>query len=140
MRMHKAYAGFIYGIKDIYKVAKNDNNNAKINVTDLDGNVHRVEVLDTDSNGDSIKDTNSTCVKNGFIYVDLDQDTLSSIAKIELIDCDGTVFASVDANLDSAKSSLRTAKRSSPSITPISNRTSSADSTTRFLQKTSITK
>lgn len=100
MRMHKAYAGFIYGIKDIYKVAKNDNNNAKINVTDLDGNVHRVEVLDTDSNGDSIKDTNSTCVKNGFIYVDLDQDTLSSIAKIELIDCDGTVFASVDANLD----------------------------------------
>lgn len=69
-------------------------------MTDLDGNVHRVEVLDTDSNGDSIKDTNSTCVKNGFIYVDLDQDTLSSIAKIELIDCDGTVFASVDANLD----------------------------------------
>lgn len=100
MRMHKAYAGFIYGIKDIYKIAKNDNNNAKINVTDLDGNVHRVEVLDTDSNGDSIKDTNSTCVKNGFIYIDLDQDTLSSIAKIELIDCDGTVFASVDANLD----------------------------------------
>lgn len=109
-------------------------------MTDLDGNVHRVEVLDTDSNGDSIKDTNSTCVKNGFIYVDLDQDTLSSIAKIELIDCDGTVFASVDANLDFGEEFSRTAKRSSPSITPISNRTSSADSTTRFLQKTSITK
>lgn len=100
MYMHKAYAGFIYGIKDIYKITENENNNAKINVTDLEGNVHKVEVLDTDSNGDSSKDTNSTYTKNGFIYVDFDQATLSSIAKIELIDCDGTVFASIEANLD----------------------------------------
>lgn len=100
MKMHKAYAGFIYGIKDIYKVSKNGDNKAKLNVTDLEGNVHAVEVLDTDSNNDSVKDTNSTCASNGFIYIDLDRDTLSSIAKIELVDCDGAVFASVETNLD----------------------------------------
>lgn len=100
MKMHKAYAGFVYGIKDTYKIAKTENNQAVINITDISGNVHTVQVLDTDTNEDSIKDTNSTCVKNGFFYVDFDQDTLSSIAKIEIIDCDGGIYATVETNLD----------------------------------------
>lgn len=100
MKIHKSYAGFIYGIKDIYKITKTENNKAIINVTDIEGNVHKVNVLDTDTNDDKTKDTNATCVKSGFMYVDFDKDTLSSIAKIEIVDCDGNVFASVDTRLD----------------------------------------
>lgn len=100
MQMHKAYAGFIYGIKDIYKINKNENNQAIVNITDISGKVHQVQILDTDNDDNGTKDTNATYEKSGFFYVDFDQDTLGSIAKIELVDCDGNVFATVETNLD----------------------------------------
>lgn len=104
MYMHKAYNGFVYGLKNSYNVTKDasDYNHAIINVTDLNGKVHGFDILDTDTNNDTKKDTNNSCVSNGFIYVDFDQEAFESIAKIELIDCDGNVYTTVnvDKNLD----------------------------------------
>lgn len=100
MQMHKAYAGFIYGVKDTYRINKTSNNLSIVNITDVSGKVHRVQILDTDSDENETKDTNATYEKAGFFYVDFDQDTLGSIAKIELVDCDGNIYATVQTNLD----------------------------------------
>lgn len=102
MYMHKAYNGFVYGLKGKLNVTKdaNDYNKAVINVTDLDGVVHMFDILDTDTNNDAKKDTNNSCVNYGFMYIDLDQDKFLSIAKIELVDCDGNVYTSVETHLD----------------------------------------
>ena len=100
MKLHKAYAGFVYGIKNIYNINKTEHNQAIINVTDLSGKKHSIQVLDTDTDKNDTKDTNSTCEKAGFIYVDFDQESLGSISKIEIVDCNGNVFATINANLD----------------------------------------
>lgn len=100
MVLHKAYGGFIYGLKDTYNVSKIDDNKTVIRITDLNEVVHEVAILDSDTNGDQKPDTVGTWSKKGFVYVDFDQDTLTSVSKIELIDCDGNVYATVNTNLD----------------------------------------
>lgn len=108
MYMHKAYNGFVYGLKGKLNVTKdaNDYNKAGINVIDFDGVVHKFEILDTDTNNDAKNDTNSSCVNYGFMYVDFNYPggnpkfETTSIAKIELVDCDGNVYTSVETHLD----------------------------------------
>lgn len=99
-KLHKAYSGFVYGLKKNYNVTKEIYNHAKLIITDLDNATHEISVLDSDSNKDGKKDTNATCLEYGFMYIDLDQDTVKSLKKIEIIDCDGNVFQEVNLSLD----------------------------------------
>lgn len=97
--MRKSYLGFVYGIKDRYNINKEFYNNSKLAVTDKNGDVHDMNVLNVDSNKDGTNDTSST-ISSGFMYVDLDQNTFNSISKIQLIDCDGNVFQELTLSLD----------------------------------------
>lgn len=94
-KMHKAYAGFVYGIKDSYSVSGNSDNGALMIVTDTAGVEHEVQILNTDSDGDNVNDSISTVDTNGFFYIDLAQDVIPSISSITLIDSKGEVFATV---------------------------------------------
>lgn len=95
-KYHKAYAGFIYGIKDIYNVGGEDGNLTKLIVTDIENKEHIVELLDYDSDNNDIKDNIGSLITDGFIYLDLDLEQLSSIFKLEFIDNQGKKFQTVD--------------------------------------------
>lgn len=98
--LHNAYGGFIYGVRDSYKVTATGDNQAKLVVTDKSGAKHDIKVLDSDTDGDGKLDTVATCYEYGFIYIDLDQDTCHSISKISLIDVTGNVYKDIDVSLD----------------------------------------
>lgn len=98
--LHKSYAGYIYGVYDTYNVTAKGDNQAKLIVTDKDGNKHSYEVLNYDSDGDEIFDTNATCYEYGFFYIDIDQDTYNSIAQISILDVKGNVFKDIEISLD----------------------------------------
>ena len=93
-QMHKSYAGFVYGVKDIYEVDGNDSL-AKVVVTDVNGNTHNVAVLNQDTDGDGKADRINTLTSNGFFYIDLDIDTVQSVAKITVVDKNGNTFAEI---------------------------------------------
>ena len=98
-KLHKVYGGFIYGVKDSYNAAGEDNNQTKLVVTDLNGQKHTVQLLDLDMDGNNVKENVGSLSKNGFIYLDLDQDTLVSVAKLEFYDAGGAVFRQAELNL-----------------------------------------
>lgn len=99
-KMHKAYSGFIYKVKDIYKIDSNVLNKTKIVITDDEGNTHDITILDYDSDGDDKKNSVYTYEVGGYIYLDIGEEVSSTIRKIELIDKEGGVFAEIEVNLD----------------------------------------
>lgn len=99
-QIHKAYSGFVYNVQDKYLLTSEKDNKSKLLVEDGSGNVHTVDILDGDLNGDKINDTIATYYTHGFFFVDLDEDTFSSLRKLTFIDKDGNVFAEVPLNLN----------------------------------------
>lgn len=99
-KIHKAYSGFVYGVKSIYNINSNNDNKTKIVVTDLLGETHDIEIINYDSDGDKIDNTIYTYEEKGYFYVDIGLETLPSIAKIEFIDKDGNLFAEIETNLE----------------------------------------
>ena len=99
-KIHKSYAGFVYGTKDSYPVTSQVANKTKMLVEDGTGTEHTVELLDSDLNNDKINDTVATYYTNGFFFVDLDEDTFSSLRKLKLLDKDGNVFQEISLQLD----------------------------------------
>lgn len=99
-KIHKSYAGFIYGVKGLYNVDGEDGNQTKLVVTDLADATHTIELLDTDLNENKTKDSISTMTAQGLIYLDLDLDTLTSLKKLEFYDAKGAVAFTVNLNLD----------------------------------------
>lgn len=62
----------------------------------MSGENHKVVILNTDTDSNDTKDTIATVIQNGFLYVDLVKDEIGSITKIELFDCDGNIYCSVE--------------------------------------------
>lgn len=98
-KYHKAYAGFIYGIQESYQVGGEDNNLTKLIVTDLESEQHIVNLLDYDGDKNDIKENIGSLMAYGFIYLDLDQEQLNSLSKLEFVDNSGKIFKSVNVNL-----------------------------------------
>lgn len=90
-----SYGVFVYNVGD-YNVTKTSDNKTKVVVTDVSGENHKVVILNTDTDSNDTKDTIATVIQNGFLYVDLVKDEIGSITKIELFDCDGNVYCSVE--------------------------------------------
>ena len=99
-KLHKAYAGFIYGISKKYDVITNDNNESKILITRSDDTEAKFEFLDYDSDGDKVLDSSSTLYKKDFIYLDFDEETAQSIKEIKFIDKTGNTSITINVNLD----------------------------------------
>lgn len=99
-KLHKSYAGFIYGLKGLYDVDGEDNNRTRLVVTDLEGSALTVALLDTDLDENGIKEGISTMTSQGLIYLDLGLDKVESLSKLEFYDAKGKVFRTVELNLD----------------------------------------
>lgn len=99
-KMHKSYAGFLYGVDGLYNVSKLEDNKTILEVTDADGNNHDYKILNEDTNNDGVLDNISIVRSNGFVYLDLAQENINSIANLKFIDCDGNVFAEISLNED----------------------------------------
>lgn len=99
-KLHLSYAGFVYGVKDVYPMTSTVNNQTRLMVTSLSDDTHRVEILDHDTNGDKVYDTNATFVQKGLFFLDLDQATFNSLKQLTFFDKDGNVFADISINLD----------------------------------------
>lgn len=98
-KLHKSYAGFIYGIDKTYDIVSNDDNQSKIII--LNNNDEEVEfsVLDYDSDSNGTIDSSSTLSRKGFIYLDFDEETAKSIKTIKFIDKNGNTSIEINANL-----------------------------------------
>lgn len=96
-----SYAGFLYGADD-YIVTKTENNKTKIVIVDLEGTECTVEILNTNTDGDDndTKDTVATLLQNSFLFLDLTQEEVKSIAQIKFIDCDGDIYQQFELSLD----------------------------------------
>lgn len=99
-KVHKSYAGFVYGVKDSYLLTAETRNKSKLLIEDGDGKEHTVEILDGDINGDKINDTVTTYYTHGFFFLDLDADRFSSLRKLTFIDRDGKTFQQISLNLN----------------------------------------
>lgn len=99
-KLHKSYAGFIYGLKGLYDVVGESDNQTRLVVTNLDNIRHVVTLIDTDSDNNDVKDSISTMTSQGLIFLDLDLDTHTTLSKLEFYDAKGNVFRSVELNLD----------------------------------------
>lgn len=99
-KVHKAYAGFIYGTEKVYDVTDEAKNKSEMLVEDGEGKVVNVDILDGDINGDQINDTVTTYYTNGFFYMEFDDETYSSLRKITFIDKNGNVFKEIALNLN----------------------------------------
>ncbi len=95
-KMHKSYTGFLFGVGKTYNVTREEGNQTKLIVTDGSGKDRDVTLLDytvDKENGDKkFAGYITTHESNGFIYLDLDQDSLGSLSKLTFIDRDGKVF------------------------------------------------
>lgn len=96
-RLHKSYAGFVYGVDGIYNTRQEQNNQTILKIVTDSGEVD-FELLNQDLNNDGAMDAISTLIKNGFFLIDLPEDKLaelsvSSMTALKFIDKDGNVFA-----------------------------------------------
>ena len=96
-RLHKSYAGFVYGVDGIYNTRQEQNNQTILKIVTDSGEVD-FDLLNTDLNNDGTMDAISTLIKNGFFLIDLPEDKLaelsvSSMTALKFIDKDGNVFA-----------------------------------------------
>lgn len=96
-KLHTAYAGFVYGVKDVYNVS-GENNKTMLVVTNADNVETQIALLNYDSDGDGENDTITT-MSNGFFYVDIAQEEVGSVANIRLVDAEGKDFYTVSTQL-----------------------------------------
>lgn len=99
-RLHKAYAGYIYGVNKVYDYTSNEANLAGIGIFNGSGVERRDTFIDYDSDDDGNKDTNSNLYTYDFLFLDLDCETFDKITKIVMYDKDGNVFSSIELDLD----------------------------------------
>lgn len=98
-KIHKCYSGFIFGVKDTYKVVGENDNKTMLMVTDKDGSVHNVDLLDYKIDEEGKRETQGfvgTLTSNGFVYLDIGQELVGSLSTLTFIDKDGAVFKKIE--------------------------------------------
>ena len=98
-KLHKAYAGFIFGVADKYDTIGNNDNKSKVLITNNNDEKVDYSFLDYDSDGDKVIDSSSTLTRKNFIYLDFDEELIGSIKKIEFIDKNGNTSITIDKTL-----------------------------------------
>lgn len=99
-KLHKAYAGFIFGVADKYDTIGNNDNKSKVLITNNNDEKVDYSFLDYDSDGDKVIDSSSTLTRKNFIYLDFDEELIGSIKKIEFIDKNGNTSITIDKTLN----------------------------------------
>lgn len=108
--LQDSYAGFIFNVKDKFKVSKSSDNKTKLYVTDFDGKEKEINILDRDTNADGYYDTSNTYEDYGFIFLDLSklrlnssEEIIKSVKSLKFVDCDGNTFKEFDLSSKNLK-------------------------------------
>lgn len=92
---YNAYSGFVFGIENIYPTYATDNNQTRLEVTTLTGEVVTINLLDYNDDGDEdgVNDCNWTAETKGYIYIEIPKsETLTSVGSLAFYDRDGNVL------------------------------------------------
>lgn len=96
-QVHKAYIGYIWGIKDSYDIqSDSENNRTKMVIKNLNDESFNIELLDYDSNNDGIKEDISLLKSKDFFYIDIDYNLVNSLKSITLVDKNGNDYLFFD--------------------------------------------
>ena len=101
-KMHKSYAGFVYGLGDSFSLGEFTENKAKLLISTLGGQKEYV-ILNTDTNGDEVLDDISSLLTNNFFFLELAEEQMSSlgikeITSLTFINADGSTYGEVQVN------------------------------------------
>ena len=88
--LYKSYVGFIFA-PDFGTFSATNNQTALV-ITQTDGTVREISLLDYDSDGNGSLDGISTVTQNGFIILDINEQLVDSIGQIAVRDKDGKIF------------------------------------------------
>lgn len=96
-KIHKAYCGFFFNVKDAYKSAGEiEENKTKLVITNKDGEKINYNLLDYDYNQNGSVDSIATLLNYDFIFFEIPIEKASSISKLEFLDKEGTVFYNLE--------------------------------------------
>ncbi len=95
--LYKCLEGYVYGVAGRYDVFAQDSNGTSLKVTDAEGREVSCPLLDYDSNGDGRNDGISNFEQSGFIVLELREDQVSSVKRLDFTDRSGAVVFSAEA-------------------------------------------
>lgn len=101
-KMHKSYAGFVYGISEDFSLGELAENKAKLLIGTLGGQ-KEYGILNADNNGDEVFDCISSLLTNNFFFLELAEEQMSELGVTEinsltLIKADGGIYGEVQIN------------------------------------------
>lgn len=89
--LQKSYVAFLFGVKDEYPTSSTKDNKTAL-LLKVGGEDKTYEILDTDSDGDGVKDQILTYESKGIVIAELTKKDYSSVESISFVDKDGRVF------------------------------------------------
>lgn len=89
--LQKSYVAFLFGVKDEYPTSSTKDNKTAL-LLKVGGEDKTYEILDTDSDGDGVKDQILTYESKGIVIAELTKKDYSSVESISFVDKDGKVF------------------------------------------------
>lgn len=98
-QIHKAYSGFLYGVRDTYDITSIENNKSSIGIFNGDGIEDKSSIIEYSTNSRD-KDTNSGIYLYDNLYIDLGEDDYGSITKIIFYDKNDNIYKEIECNLD----------------------------------------
>ncbi len=98
-KMHKSYAGFVYGVSGGFSLGELAENQAML-LIGTSGGQKEYGILNADSNGDEVLDCISSLLTNNFFFLDLAEEQMSELGVTEItsltfIKADGSVYGEV---------------------------------------------
>ena len=98
-KMHKSYAGFVYGLGDSFLLGELTENKSKLLIGTLSGQ-KEYAILNADTNADEVFDNISSLLTNNFFYLELSEEEMSELGVTEItsltfIKADGSTYDDV---------------------------------------------
>lgn len=98
-KMHKSYAGFVYGISEGFSLGELAENKAMLLIS-TSGGQKEYGILNADSNSDGVLDGISSLLTNNFFFLELAEEQMSELGVTEItsltfIKADGSIYGEV---------------------------------------------
>ncbi|MBR3864955.1 MAG: hypothetical protein IKJ19_07600 [Clostridia bacterium] len=99
-KMHKSYAGFVFGLDDKFAVSSIAENKTKLFINTTDG-AKEFELLNCDTNNDQVFDNISSLLTNNFFFLEFSDSDMQSlgitnILSLTFIMADGSEYGTIE--------------------------------------------
>ena len=92
-KIHKAYFGYFFNVKENYKTVKNgEENQTRLIITDNTDSEHKYNLIDYDYTQDGKVDSIATLVSYDFLFFEIPIEETNSIKTLTFYDADGNVY------------------------------------------------